>query len=435
MKKPYKLKFSFKICNKSLACALILFALVAVCLQSVGAFPITTGSSNIDQLPPNVWESLERGAAAMGKVTLTYSEVQSKLPSASSTSLPTSTYLCIDQNHIFLRAVYSYLKGQNLGRPIMHEDAFDGVYFYYGTRYLIKPEYTNSILVKYLPSDHTDPEISARIFTEYLKTANFYVPDCIADFQSFSAVESRVLHDILESDSTEVKQEGEMLLVTVHIPDPLVLRARAVNLDEYRKKMEHMHMAPDQILKEADILQQMANMDKWHTVTFLLDPKYGYAAVKSEEFAPTGQKTASIDSDRWQYFESANVWLPRRSVESFYTDRFLYAAFSNSPSLLITDTLNDVSFTIATNIVFALAYNEPGAYFADRTTPEAKTNVGHQVDYTVAANTNLLRGAVSDVSQNMNRRPDIFWDCIFSILAVLPLIFIFISRKKALKNK
>lgn len=432
-------KLPFNIHNKSLGSALIVFVLVAVCLQSEAAIPIANGSTNIDRLPPNVWESLEKQAAAMSKITLTYSEVQTQQPSAGPFSFPpTSNYLYFNKNCVYSRTVYSYLKDQNLGRPILHEDAFDGIYYYDGNRNFMGPGDTNSILVKYLPSDKTDPEISSPVRFQYLKSAHFYVPDTIAGFVGFSAVESLVLHDMAQSDATQVKQEGEMLRVTVHIPDPLVLAARAVNLQTLKDNLEQSHVAPNDILKQIDGLKQMANMDKWHTVTFWLHPKYGYAVVKSEEFAPTGQKTISTDCDQWEYFESAKVWLPRHSVVSLFYGGFqVYEEFSDAPIYLITDTLIDASFTLPQYPVFSLAYNEPGSYFSDRSTSQAAANVRHQVNYTMAANSNVIAGIVSDVSRNMNHRPSILWDCIFAILAILPLILFIISfiRKRLKINE
>jgi hypothetical protein len=424
MKRPHRSQSFWELYNnKLLVCAFTLFIVVAGCLQSVGAIPLTNNSTNTDRLPPNILATLEKQAAAMSKVTLTYSEIQSGQP------LPTTNYLYIDENRIYSQTIYSYLKDQNLRRPILHEDAFDGTYFYSGTRNLVEQGKTNLVLVKYLPSDDTDPEISNFIRPfEYLQFANFYVPDSIAHFQGFGAVGSLVLHDILESDSTQVKQEGEMLRVTTHIIDPLVLRARETDLEALRKQMEATHVPSDQILKRIDALQRMANMDKWHTVTFSLDPKYGYAVVKSEEFAPTGQKTASTYADQWQYFESAKIWLPMHVVASFYTSRYFYAAFSSDPSLVITCTLNEVNFALPKNAVFDVAYNEPGAYFSDRSTPQARSNRQHQVNYTMAANGKSLRGIISNLSEN--RRPNVLLDCIILILAILPLLLFFISRRK-----
>jgi hypothetical protein len=429
MKRHHKAWLVSAIYRKSLVCALISLVLCGFWPQLVIASPNSGGSTNIDQLPTEVWKSLENQAAAMRKITLAYSEVESDF-----FSLPITNYVYIDENRIYLRKVYSYLKHQNIGRLMSHEGAFDGIYFYSDDRHWTDQGRTNSVLVKYLPSDKTDPELSSLVSLEYLKTLNFYVPDTISDFEGFSSVESRVLRDMAESDSTEVKQEGEMLRVTVHIPDPLVLRARATDLTELRSRMEHQHAAPNYILNRINALQEMANMDKWHAVSFLLDPKYGYAAVKAEEFAPTGQKTTSIDSDQWQYFGSAKIWLPRQSVVSSYLDDpYLYVDFSNAPSFLTTDTLNNVSFTLPTNAAFTLAYDEPGAYFVDRTTPQAGTNIGHQVDYTIGPNTNVLLGAISDVLGTSNRRPNIFFVIVLSILAILPLSLLMISRGKRKK--
>jgi hypothetical protein len=159
-----------------------------------------------------------------------------------------------------------------------------------------------------------------------------------------------------------------------------------------------------------------------------LDPNYGHAVVKSEEFAPTGQKTTSINCDEWQYFESAEVWLPRRSVVSFYAYWQLYANFSDAPGRLITDTLIDLNFTLPTNPVFYLAYNDPGDFFSDRTTPQAGKTIGHQVNYTVGANSNALVQGIGEFP--IRRRPSVFWTCVLTMLAILPGILIMISHRK-----
>jgi hypothetical protein len=398
-------------------------------LASISHSGIVYAQTNISQnsnseMLTNIQVQLEKQAAAMATIHLEYSETQTgeDVPSYYGGTTTYSTYF--DANRFYLRTIYLY--NNRSGKHTIHEDAFDGTFFYYGD-----PERDfgpPGILTKYLPSDITDPERSQSIYFRYFEAAGFYPPQSIADLNASSYIQSLVLHYIKESDSTTIEKKGENLYVTVYVPDPLIVRAQATDLEKQRETLRPLRNGTNWINKEIETLKEMKTLIPRRTVKFVLDSKHGYGVVERDDFTASGQKIVHVQSDKWKYYETADVWLPNRCIESYYTGRFAYTEFSDQPRLTVMFELNHVDFGPQTNAQFALNYDKPRSLIVDRTTPEAQENPDHKVTYTVAANGTLLRGVALNVLPEMNRARHWFWICVFLVLLGLPLIVFLIQH-------
>ena len=393
-------------CTKSWVAALVLGLLAFTVADSLHAQQ-SAAEAVETRLPPDVGEQLEKQAATMAAAHLEFSEEQAGAGVESFYGGPTIYSAYFDANRFYLRTEMHY-PGESKRR--VHEDAFDGNIFYYGDPDR-SDRTTPAILKKYMPGDATDSEQSTPIYFRYFEAAGFYPPQCIGDLAALHSIESLVLQYINLSESTKVEKEGGNLTVTVHIPDPLLVRAQAVNLEMRRKSLllatrngRDSGNEPEWVVKELSALKKMQSMVPKRTVRFVLDPKRGYGVVEREDLSAEGRRIVLVQAYKWRYYEDAGIWLPNRCVESYYTGRLALTEFYDRPHLTVTFQLNRVKFGHRENIPFALDYKKSGSLIVDRSTPEAQKEPGHEVVYTVAANGHLLRGSAIDVLNEMNRR-------------------------------
>jgi hypothetical protein len=376
-------------------------------------------------LPPEVYTQLRKQVAAMVRVHLQYRETQAGIDVPNYYGGPTSYSVYFDSGHFYLKIEYLY--SNQKGKRTVHEDAFDGHVFYYGDpdRHFGPP----CIVTKYVPSDATDPERFTVIYGfEYLEAAGFYPPHTIADINVSPYIQSLVLHDVEESDSTSVKTEGGDLCITTQIPDSLVERARAINLEQERESLESLRNGPDWVSRQIETLKKMQGFPLKRTVTFVLDPKRGYGVVERTDFTGTGQEIVHVQCSEWKYYEPEGVWLPGKCVESYFTGRFEYTGFSDQPRLTVTYELNHADFETHSDVQFALNYPQPRSLIVDRTTPDAIKSPDHKVTYTVAADGTLLRGVALTVLPEVSPGRRLFWMCVYLIIAAIPPTLFFIHK-------
>jgi hypothetical protein len=380
---------------------------------------VAIASTNL-AFPSDLYEPLERQAAAMKRFQMDYSELKAGEGVSSHYLGPTMYSLRFDANHFKIRV--EELDGSDQSR-IIHEDAFDGETFYSGDTYRPLSENRPATLTTYSPGDATDEEELREIFSaysSYLETAGFYLPLRILDLNGFRALQSLVLHEANEGDSTKVERVGGQIRISVHTLDPLVLRARSIDLGNFRKGMELRRFPATTILENISAMKEMQDMDKWHTVIFTLDPTRGYAVLARDDFAPTGQMAVHVETEQWKYFETVGVWLPGKCVKSYYTGRFLYSGFSNQPRSTVTYELKRVEFGIQKNEPFTVNYRTPRATVIDRSTPGALKTPGHIIVYTVSPDGTLLRNAAGVVVKDMGQKRRFVWIAIFSVLLCIP---------------
>lgn len=357
-------------------------------------------------IPTVIRKQLEEHASAMRLVYLEYTETQSGDNIPSSYGGPTAYVAYIATNQFYVQS--SYLYPSERGARTIHEDAFDGKFFYLGDPYdpVSNPV---AVLQKYSPYDETDPNQSLPICFRYLESTGFLTPECISDLASFRAVESSVIHYLNYNNSTTIEKLDNHYHVTVKFADPLLLRARNIDLEQERKKWAGGPNSPQSIAKRLDSLKKMQSMEPTRTAEFVLDPEHGYAVVQRKDFNSLGQLIVHREMDQWKYYESKSIWLPHRCTKSYHTDRFTLQDFSEKPRLAIVLKLNKCEFGDKPNCAFALDYRRAGTVVIERTTPEAQSRPDHAVNYTISANGSLLKDSAKSALREIKSTQFLIW--------------------------
>jgi hypothetical protein len=411
-------RFSRALITLALACAGFS---VNVSAQS----PPSAASSS--KLPPSVNERLRKNAAAMSAIHLEFSWDQSgsRPPYYAG---PSTCFAYLDADRFYEREEsprhFDLGKVKTDGTQLL-ELAFDGRTYFTGLRDDLASDGAPWTMTKYSIDDKTDPERN-KPFTgiRYLTAAGFYQPLSIADLATAPSIGSLVLHDLSQSGSTQVEQADGNLRVTVHIPDPILLDARRVNLERYRKELENGYNTPQHISAEIDAVKAMQMMAPTRTVAFLLDPNRGYAVVEREERTAAGKRLLHLTTDGWKQYESADVWLPERCVESNFTDAWSPSKSVGTPALTYTIQLTLAEFGQQHDVAVALDYKKPGTIVHDRTAVEARSRTNHELTYTVAADgATLLRGTQLARNETQGGRSVWIWINV-TILAVIATAFL-----------
>jgi hypothetical protein len=263
----------------------------------------------------------------------------------------------------------------------------------------------------------------------YLDAAGFYTPCSIADLEGFGAIQPLVLHYLRESEATIVQPTNEMLLVTFRVPDRVLASARDVDLEQRRKVLQSGRNSPEAVDREIENLRKMQGATPKRIITFILDPKYGYAPVGREERTPAGQRIVRIRSGLWKQYAPAGIWLPGQCVASYYTNPFALTDFADEPRLTVTLDLNRIEFRPKKAGSFVLDYRTPGTLIVDRSSPEARQAPSHQVLYTAPADGLSLRRMGEGVVQELNRTRFFAWMVANGVIMGIVVAVLWIRRK------
>lgn len=375
--------------------------LFRVLIALVCGLPLPMLADNIQQsVLTHLHKSLTDYAAAMNDFHLVYTETETGLGAPQTSERPLTNEVYFKSNSFYIIMQIMPNRDESIR---IHEEAFDGSTYFIGDR-SDTPETIAPVMQKYTPGDQTDPDQKTEIFSladSYIEAAGFNLPKRIFDLNTFNAIESSLLVDLNESDSTKIQTESNLLVITVHVQDPFVLRARALDLDRFRRDMEDNHIAAKNINTTIDTLNLMRDMDKWHHVIYTVDPQMGYGIVSRQDYSPDGRLFSSIVSEKWSFFSKIGVWLPTSSTKSYYAKMNLYTNFSESPRLVIRYNLIDVSDISGSNISFALNYHYPYTMIVDHSTQRAKSGLNHQAVHSVGADELILNGEVKSAANEM----------------------------------
>ena len=136
----------------------------------------------------------------------------------------------------------------------------------------------------------------------YLDAAGIYVPALASDWSEHS-FESLVLHSIKTGKLISVSRDGEQLVVKCQIPEPRVLQARTLDLDELREKLRYGRVPEEKITGELDIWRKVREADDRRFVTFTLDPQKGYAVVRRVDSTPGDKIIQTITCEDFEEFK------------------------------------------------------------------------------------------------------------------------------------
>jgi hypothetical protein len=368
----------------------VLFRLIA-CLCAAA---VLISSAQAAEMPPVAIAELKRQASALDRVYLEYTESQSGIDLPDYYGGSSACLAYFDNISFYGRSDLHYKEGNE---HQINEYAFDGEHFYSGG-------WSYKTLVKYLPSDKTDPQRLDPIHIRYFPDAGFQVPQSIADLQDLMPIQSLVLHYLSKGNKASVKDEGGLLSVTFEIPDPQIVHARAVDLEKERRKLLKLKNGPDFAEERIAELRRMQTQPPNRKVVFSLDSARGYGVASREEYTADGQLILRAQNKDWQKHGKVGVWLPHTSVVDYYADRFALKNFSDTVRLTVTYQVKQIDFNWHKEISFNLAktYVQPGTTVFDRSLAMARGHPDHAVVSHVAADGSLLRGAAVKASGQMN---------------------------------
>lgn len=199
-----------------------------------------------------------------------------------------------------------------------------------------------------------DYEMLAASFP-YLKAAGIYAPEFFHEMAGFSGYESLVLRYIAHGTNAVIHESEDGIEVNVQVPDVVLMS------------------------------QQGGKPER--AVTFLLDPKHGYAIARRDEKTSTGKRIVTIEAHDWGHYVDVDIWLPKTCIAFYYTDPFRQEQFWEQPILIATQQLASVTFErpdITSDLRKVPPYQDSGTVISDRSLPEALTNADHQVMFMVS---------------------------------------------------
>ena len=360
-------------------------------------------------LPSGVRERLQKNAAALSAVHLEYTKAQAGrlAPPQYDGPLQYSAYFDSGRFYQHRRAPERHHDKSDVR---LHEDAFDGKTFYFG-----EPDLGPSggdiaaVVTKYAANDATDPECTSMHLLDfpYLNAAGFCLAQTVAELATRSRIESLVLQGRPETRRAGLEPVAGKIRVSIRIPEPLSSGVEQIDLAQERKKLEGGRNSRAFIEKELAALEKMKNMARERVIDFLLDPELGYGVVERDDWTPAGNHIVHIVADQWKHYEAADVWLPGRCVESYFTSPFNLLEFSDQPVLTDTLQLERAEFG-PQNVAFALDYKKPGSQIVDRASLEARNSPDHQVSYMVAADEKVFRDAAGRALNASGGRPHLW---------------------------
>lgn len=376
------------------------------------------------QIPLELRIALKREAHALQNFYAEYTETRTNKPA----NLPDNKYwLYVDGGYFH----HHQESETSFGTPItalhIREESFDGRIFYTGDIDKSPERLPHPLLIKYLVSDNTDPaHFQTMMHASIADAAGFYFPVRGTEMcENPLIIEPLLRRYLKQSISTTVENRSNVCVVTVRVPDSYLLAMRQTSLEEARKCLTGQPQAfLDRWTKAFKELQKMTPE---RIVTFVFDVQNGYRLQERREMTANGQLIFKVQSDMWKYFDEPKIWLPRRSVISYYTEpSCTFASFSETPISAYTVNLNDVHFAHK-DLPFALNYTEPGTVIVDRTVRDARKRPGRAVVGTVTANGDQIRTSAGEAVSN--RKP-IAWIVSLSVIVVGAIVF-FLARKFA----
>jgi hypothetical protein len=360
-----------------------------------------TESNRLSVLSPSLQDKLRRQAESMKNLYLVFEErrlnVDADHPPYTKTFSAT-----FSGNRIYERR-NTVLSEAGKEKVQIIDRAFDGMFVFMAEPKQIGRNRFGSLL-KYLVTDDTDPALRGLVFEfPYLKAAGFFAPQYFPEMRDFASIQPLLLH-LLEANSlTKLETENGDVRVTLSFAIPHYSAIVTNNLQR--------------------------------NVSILLKSAYGYAVAEQEEKLPSGECILRIKNENFKYYEQPGIWLPDRSVWQYYTDPWKLIEFAGKPIVTTVYQLLKVEFEqkdAPFDLTTASDYKVAGTRVGDRTLVEARSRPNHSVNYTVAANGELLRVNAESIAQQMSRSR--FWFLFAIILSLPAMFFLFQQSRKSRRN-
>ncbi|HEV2208861.1 MAG TPA: hypothetical protein VG167_08800 [Verrucomicrobiae bacterium] len=394
---------------------------LALILEILGGAGLAS-TVTAETLPLAALTGLKRQSDSLRRIYVVYSETQagSDVPDYYGGSTLQTAYFDDERFYVLSRLHYKQEDEYQT-----NEYAYDGTYFYSGNK-------SYHMLVKYLPTDDSDPQRLDAIYIHYFAEAGFYVPQSIQEASKSGDIESLVLHCLETGHLISAEERDGQLRVAIEIPDPEVVNAQAIDLERERQRLSKLRNGPSYAEQRIAELRLMQTMPPRRKVVFWLDPARGYGVVAREEYTASEQLILRVTAADWLQFTDVGVWLPQTCTASYYADRFALRNFSDTTRLTVTYRVRHMDFSSHEGIVFDLGktYVLPGTQVFDRSTLLARARPDHAVVYHVAADGRLLGGAAIKASSEMGRR-SIYVFVALIVLLSLPPVLVFVRHRRS----
>lgn len=268
----------------------------------------------------------------------------------------------------------------------------------------------------------------------YFEAAGIYCPMYPWELGQSSFLEPAALKFVENSDSTEIVQEGANLRVTCYVDDWVLVNIQKTNLETFRKTLENSPTGSESISNQLDILERAQKLIPKRKISMLLDSKHGYALAERADWTADGQLIARFNSEEWEYFEQAGLWLPGRCLVSYFTKPYLLDKFSAEPVRKLVVNLKSAEFA-ERKIEFTLSkapkYTVGGTILLDDGfTTTTGNGLKTPVMLTVTADGRLLQKSASlaqgEISTGMRR----LWISILLFIVFLPVLLFLLWRSR-----
>jgi hypothetical protein len=340
---------------------------------------------------------LERAVAALQNVDIEFTvNVDWRIP-----NLPRMTG---ESGHIYLDDGKMYFRFNRTfpplpGRPHvveLEEIAYDG-----NTYYLGKNSEGATPSIKTMLGVNPNSAQAWQNFIRtclYLEVAGYRLPRKVAHLRG-GKLTSVVLDCLKEGEVNRVTTDHgtSSLVVSVTIPDPVVLDAKTTDLDLFAKEMEQNNSSPREIEKRIGELTRLRTSDRKRRVDLWLDPGKGYSMVRRVESTLDGKLIYEIKATDFKQFGKAGVWLPENgTIKTFVRDTRFAAGFQSEPNRTDVVHLEHVSFEPRKDISFVLDYG-PGTTIVDRSSEAAKSSSSGEIVYVEPGSPDELRHAAEAI--------------------------------------
>ncbi len=265
--------------------------------------------------------------------------------------------------------------------PRFIEYAFDGQVFFTGSGTAPR----SSMMMKFLGTNLLDDQpATLQTNDPYFGTVGFDLPFTIADWRNYHdyrGLSSFVLKAIKAGQLLSVTQSESDLILELKTPEPAVLIAQRVNLDEVAKRSFIGEPNGGQAIAERYL--SLRSREPFRHTTVVLDCQKGYALKSREDRTLDGELIFQTDCVDFQLVHPDGLWLPQTVIRRQFVKTPPYLlGFSSSPTETATYELRQVSFDVPTNETYSIDYG-PGSHVADRSLAESTREPFGELSYQV----------------------------------------------------
>jgi len=301
------------------------------------------------------------------------------------------------------------------------ERAFDGKVFYYGsingdgspmlTRLL--GEIPEDPLAKYYPAGCAS-----------LLVMGIDLPTTVSGWKNFSLTSS-LLKLTNDAESLSIEDGGNSLLkLTVQIPEPVVVNAKSLDLEEFESCSRDSTDAAT-LERIVQRYQNLRSMNLLRKVELWLDPAKGYALKRRVDSTPDGKLIQTIECENFESTGRGQLWIPRTSrIRTFLKLPDELDGFAEEAVRTDTVTLTSFSFDPRKDVSFVISYG-PGAFITDRSTAAAGTAPEGKVTFIEPADVNALREAAN------RARPRLSVIVFINVFVLFVLVGVVLWRRRA----